>query len=176
MIHGSQNVFLVLTWVGGFSGFHELFRFWYHPICLKSTNTKDDNLYLRLRTMSHTICAAKFEHTIIHQHVHLRWESQSYAPAHVLMRLYPINKSLGPKLKYCLFVVSIPTQKNLRDSKDFIAVFKLLFFYFRNFRSVPCFSKVPVSGIFGILIVFQKNKIIYKKIWVGEWQANNFLI
>ena len=44
--------------------------------------------------MSHTIYAAKFEQTIIHQHVHLRRESQSHAPAHVLMRLYPIDKSL----------------------------------------------------------------------------------
>jgi hypothetical protein len=49
-----------------------------------STNTvvyfdwKDDHLYLRLRTMSHTIYAAKFEQTITHQHVLLRWESQSY--------------------------------------------------------------------------------------------------
>jgi len=30
--------------------------------------------------MSHTIYAAKFEQTIIHQHVHLRRESQSHAP------------------------------------------------------------------------------------------------
>ena len=44
--------------------------------------------------MSHTIYAAKFEHAIIHQHVHLRRESQSHAPAHVLMRLYLIDKSL----------------------------------------------------------------------------------
>jgi hypothetical protein len=44
--------------------------------------------------MSHTIYAAKFEQTIIHQHTHLRRESQSHAPAHVLMRLYPIDKSL----------------------------------------------------------------------------------
>jgi hypothetical protein len=50
-------------------------------------------LYLCLWTMSHTIYAAKFEQTIIHQHVHLRWESQSHASAHVLMRLYPIDKS-----------------------------------------------------------------------------------
>jgi hypothetical protein len=48
-----------------------------------STNTveyfdwKDDNLYLRLRAMSHTIYAGKFEQTITHQHVHLRRESQS---------------------------------------------------------------------------------------------------
>ena len=35
----------------------------------KSTNTVDGNLYLGLRTMSHTIYAAKFEQTIIHQHV-----------------------------------------------------------------------------------------------------------
>jgi hypothetical protein len=47
---------------------------------------------LSLRTMSHTIYAAKFEQMIIHQHVHLRRESQSHA--HVLMRLYPIDKSL----------------------------------------------------------------------------------
>jgi len=40
--------------------------------------------------MSHTIYAANFEQTIIQQHVHLRRESQS----HVLMRLYPIDKSL----------------------------------------------------------------------------------
>ena len=39
---------------------------------------KDGNLYLRLRTMSHTIYAAKFEQTITHQHVLLRRESQSY--------------------------------------------------------------------------------------------------
>ena len=44
--------------------------------------------------MSHTIYAAKFEQTIIHQHVHLRRERQSHAPAHMLMRLYPIDKSL----------------------------------------------------------------------------------
>jgi hypothetical protein len=37
---------------------------------------EDGNLYFRLRTMLHTIYAAKFEQTIIHQHVHLRWESQ----------------------------------------------------------------------------------------------------
>jgi hypothetical protein len=39
---------------------------------------KDGILYLRLRTMSHTIYAAKFEQTITHQHVLLRRESQSY--------------------------------------------------------------------------------------------------
>jgi hypothetical protein len=38
---------------------------------------KDGHLYLRLQTMSHTIYAAKFEQTITHQHVLLRWESQS---------------------------------------------------------------------------------------------------
>jgi len=54
---------------------------------------EDGNLYLRLRKMSHTIYASKFDQTIIHQHVHLRRESQSHAPAHVLMRLYPIDKS-----------------------------------------------------------------------------------
>ena len=44
--------------------------------------------------MSHTIYAAKFEQTIIHQHVHLRWKSQLHALAHMLMRLYPIDKLL----------------------------------------------------------------------------------
>jgi len=39
---------------------------------------KDSNLYLRLRTMSHTIYAAKFEQMLTHQYVLLRWESQSY--------------------------------------------------------------------------------------------------
>ena len=44
--------------------------------------------------MSHTIYAAKYEQTLIHQHVHLQREIQSQAPVHVLMRLYPIDKSL----------------------------------------------------------------------------------
>jgi len=49
-----------------------------------STNTvvyfdeKYSNLYLRLRAMSYTIYAAKFEQTITHQHVLLRRQSQSY--------------------------------------------------------------------------------------------------
>ena len=44
--------------------------------------------------MSPTIYAAKFEQTIIHQRVHLPRENQSHASVHVLMRLYPIDKSL----------------------------------------------------------------------------------
>jgi hypothetical protein len=44
--------------------------------------------------MSHTIYAAKLEQTIIPKHVHLRPESQSHAPVHVLMSLCPIDKSL----------------------------------------------------------------------------------
>ena len=61
-----------------------------------------------------------------------------------------------PKLKYCLFAVSRPTQKNLHNSKDFIAVFKIKKFIFPkfSFRSVPYFSKVPVSGIYRIFVVF----------------------
>jgi hypothetical protein len=39
---------------------------------------EDGNLYLRLRTMSHTIYAATFEQRTIHQHVLLRRESQSH--------------------------------------------------------------------------------------------------
>jgi hypothetical protein len=38
--------------------------------------------------MSHTIYDAKFEQTIIHQHIHLRRKSQSHSPGHVRMRLY----------------------------------------------------------------------------------------
>ena len=63
------------------SGIHEFFRFWY----VQEYNygsilwLEDGNLYLNLRTMSHTIYAAKFEQTIIHQHVHFRRESQSHA-------------------------------------------------------------------------------------------------
>jgi calcineurin-like phosphoesterase family protein len=44
--------------------------------------------------MLHTIYAAKFKQTIIHQHVHLQQKSQSHAQVHVLMRLYPINNLL----------------------------------------------------------------------------------
>ena len=62
---------------------------------IKTMIGQDGNLYLRLRTMLHTLYAAKFEQTIIHQHVHLRRESQLHAPAHVPMRLYPIDKSLA---------------------------------------------------------------------------------
>jgi hypothetical protein len=36
---------------------------------------EDGHLYLCLRKMSHTIYAAKFKQTIIHQHVHLRRKS-----------------------------------------------------------------------------------------------------
>ena len=39
---------------------------------------EDGNLYLRLRTMSHTIYDAKFEQMIFHQHVHLRGKNQSH--------------------------------------------------------------------------------------------------
>ena len=57
-------------------------------------NYFDIYIYIRLRTMSHTIYAVKFEQTIIHQYVHLRRKRQSHAPAHVLLRLYLIDKSL----------------------------------------------------------------------------------
>jgi hypothetical protein len=63
---------------------------------------EDGNLYLRLPTMSHTIYAAKFEQTIIHQHVHLRWESQSHAAA--LMRLYPLANQKQELLLAAIFV------------------------------------------------------------------------
>jgi hypothetical protein len=37
---------------------------------------------------------SKFYPSPIYQHVHLRRKSQSHAPAHMLMRLYPIDNSL----------------------------------------------------------------------------------
>ena len=50
--------------------------------------------------MLHTIYAAKSEETIIHQYVHLRRESQSHAPAHVLMDYtQSINRSFVHKAK-----------------------------------------------------------------------------
>jgi hypothetical protein len=39
---------------------------------------KYSNLYLRLRAMSHTVYAAKFEQTITHQHLLLRREIEYY--------------------------------------------------------------------------------------------------
>ena len=62
--------------------------------------------------MSHTIYAAKFEQTIIHQH--LWWESQSHAPAHMLMRLYPIDKLL----------VSLQSEKRGLLSSNLFSVIK----------------------------------------------------
>jgi hypothetical protein len=62
------------------SVFHELFRFWY-VLQYKYSNIiwlEKGNLYLRLWKMSHTIYAAKLEQTIIHQHVLLWRENQSY--------------------------------------------------------------------------------------------------
>ena len=47
---------------------------------------EDGYLYLRLQNMSHTIYTAKFEQTIIHQHVHLRPGGQSHAPALVFYK------------------------------------------------------------------------------------------
>jgi hypothetical protein len=49
--------------------------------------------------MLHTICAAKFEQMIIHQHVHLQRKSQSHASAHELMYTQSINRSFIHKAK-----------------------------------------------------------------------------
>jgi calcineurin-like phosphoesterase family protein len=57
-------------------------------------------VYPEPETMSHTIYAAKFEQTIIHQHVHLRRESQSHAQAHVLMRFYPAICAFAVQICY----------------------------------------------------------------------------
>ena len=61
----------------------------------KSTNTV---VYFDWKTIiyiyAYGISAAKFEQMINHQYVHLRRESHSHASVLVLMRLYPIDKSL----------------------------------------------------------------------------------
>ena len=47
-------------------------------------------VYFNWKTvMSHTIYAAKFEQTIIHQHVYLRRESQSYDPGACANEIIP---------------------------------------------------------------------------------------
>jgi hypothetical protein len=54
----------------------------------------------------------------------------------VLSNLWKIKHiifQISPKLKYCLFAISRPTQKNLHDSKDFIAVLIFLIFLFPKF-------------------------------------------
>jgi uncharacterized protein involved in type VI secretion and phage assembly len=83
------------------SGLNEWFRFWYVEEYKYGSILwlEDGNSYLPLRTMSYTIYAAKFEQTIIHQHVHLRRESQLHAPAHVLMRSYTAKE--GRHVRLC---------------------------------------------------------------------------
>jgi hypothetical protein len=68
---------------------------WQILVFYPEQDAKDTHLLISANPwiMSHTIYAANFEQTIIHQQVHLRRESQSHEPAHVLMRLYPIDKS-----------------------------------------------------------------------------------
>jgi hypothetical protein len=103
-----------------------------------------------LQASSHNAFKAKVKSLILNDHV-------PYITIKCLLNLLcMLITCMRPKLKYCLFAVSRPTQKNLRDSKDFIAVFKIKKIVFPkfSFRSVPCFSKVPVSSIFGILVVF----------------------
>ena len=92
--------------------------------------------------MSHTIYAAKFEQTIIHQPVHLRRRSQSHAPAHVLMRLYPIDKSLvcsqSERRTHVRIIYNhdyiLPELSSLSHQLQFITNF-LLFFLFELFSN-----------------------------------------
>jgi hypothetical protein len=63
---------------------------------------EDYNLYLPLRSMSHTIYPVKFERTIIHHHVHLQRESQSHEPAHLLMRLYQLITAHDDDFHYAM--------------------------------------------------------------------------
>ena len=66
----------------------------------KSTNTvvyiyQKTAIYIYACAICRTQCMLpNLSRRFIHQHVHLRRESQSHVPAHVLMRLYPIDKSL----------------------------------------------------------------------------------
>jgi hypothetical protein len=76
---------------------------------------EDGNSYARLRTMSHTIQVMLPNLSrikIIHQHVHLRRESQSHAPAHVLMRLYQIVR-LYTKRKKDIMLECYPAMTTL---------------------------------------------------------------
>jgi hypothetical protein len=74
---------------------------------------KDGNLYLHLQAMSHTIYAAKFEQTIIHQHVHLRRKSQSFTGACANEIIPSINRS---------FVYKTKEGRYVRISTDFSVV------------------------------------------------------
>jgi hypothetical protein len=100
---------------------------------------------------------------------------------------------IRPKLKYCLF--AIRPIKICATQKDFFAVFKIkkkiiseifvpvrsVFQSSSDFRYIQNFRSLSIVRVDNVCLV-QKTKIIYlptnphKKIWVGEWQTNNFLI
>jgi hypothetical protein len=63
--------------------------------------------------MSQAIYVAKFEQTIIHQHVHLRPESQSHAPVHVLMRLYSIDKAKEGRHVRIVYILEIYSSQKM---------------------------------------------------------------
>ena len=73
--------------------------------------------------MSHTIYAAKFEQMIIHQHLHLRRESQSHAPARVLTRLYLIDKSLVSLQSERTFFLEVLTRNYNRKYVDILYIY-----------------------------------------------------
>jgi hypothetical protein len=86
--------------------------------------------------MSHTIYAAKFEQTIIHQHVHLRRESQPHGPAHALIRLYLINKLL-----VCLQSRQTENIKVHKDNKSKIELNTQTSIYaFGDFPFIGCYT------------------------------------
>ena len=107
--------------------------------------------------MLHTIYAAKFGQTIIHQHVHLRPESQSHAPAHVLMRLYAINKSIvcsqrerrtscqNNQLNILPVVYAATSPHTLRFSCVLLSVFWLQRYYISLTRCIV--EPIPLQNI-----------------------------
>ena len=95
--------------------------------------------------MSHTIYAAKFYQMIIHQHVHLRRKRQSHVPAHVLMRLYPMDSSL-------VFNSRLITGFVTRLKRRVSLVEKKLLTLPQHMSSHPVFNRVCISR-FSVLYV-----------------------
>jgi hypothetical protein len=127
------------------------------------------HMYSFLQLVEYTIYAAKFEQTIIHQHVHLRRESQSHAPAHVLMRLYSIDKSLvclqSERRKYQekttdLWQVDWQTllQNDVSSTPRYEPGSPLCIVYVPNQKSVLRVSILPLSTISIFCLGFCKHE------------------
>ena len=104
--------------------------------------------------MSHTIYAAKFEQTIIHQHVNLRRESQSHTPTHVLMRLYLIDKSLIFHKAKEEHHVRTCYNYNLHNALRFTVTDEKKFGIMNLLNVLPCFKKIPKTMNIEIILYF----------------------